>query len=100
MNLQQNFQREQCLQGAECPRDRAQYTRFRTVTHHAVGNCIRPKATQAGVLRFRLVDLQLPLVLIHAGENGGLAREHRGIVDKILRAEIITAVHDDVMAAD
>ncbi len=52
------------------------------------------------MLRLRFVDLQLPLVLVHAGEHGGLLCEHRGIVDQILGAKIIAAVHHNVMAAD
>ncbi len=99
-HLQQNLEREQRLQRAECAGHGSEHARLRTIAHHAIGDRIRPEAAQAGVRRLRLVDLKLPLVLIDAGEHGGLLREHRGIVDQILGAKIIAAVDNDVMAAD
>ncbi len=98
--LQKDFQGEQCLQRAERTRHGPQHAGLRAIAHHAVGERIRPEATQAGVPRLRFVYLDLSLVLVHAGEDRRLSREHGGIVDQVLGAKIIAAVDDDVMAAD
>ena len=99
-NGQQDLERQQRLQRAESAGHRTEHARFGAVADDAIGRRVGPQAAQAGVRRARLVDLQLPLVLIDAGEDGGPLGKHRGIVDQELGAEIVAAIDHDVVRAD
>ena len=99
-HTQENLDGEQSLQCAECAGYGAQNSRFRAIADHAIGVRVGPETAQAGVVRLRLVHLQLTLELVDAGEHCGPVREHRGIVDQELGAEVVAAVDHDVIAAD
>ncbi len=91
---------KQRLQRAESSGDRTEHAGFGAVADDSVRRRLGPQAPQAGMARRRPVDLQLPFVLVDAREDRGPLRQHRGIVDQELGAEIVAAIDHEVVLAD
>src|SRR6185312_4827134 len=88
------------LQTAEGAGNRAENTGLGAIADESVAGRLRPHTAQTGAAAFGPHHLQLPLVLVHAGEDDRLAEAHARVVQQELAGEVVRAVDDQGIGLD
>src|SRR6185437_16443389 len=88
------------LQRAEYSRHRSQHARLGAIAYKAIARGFRPDTSQAGAVTVRTQDLQLPLVLMDAGQDDRLTQLHTDVIQHELRGEVVSAVDDEIVLSE